>query len=200
MSDGKQKKDDKVKKDDEVKKEVKDTSEETSKKSIDNKKENKDVIHFQLSQSKIMWNSRSRNIVLNAFKQETIGEVNKKKNPEDYADVMNAINLGFLTQIKDDKDVKVFKSKDITAGKRQEDMHEKISKSYNTDEYLKMRQDILLPKIEKIDDPRLMIQLIRNEKLGKNETGVERQIVIDALNTRLTKIDKQGMFEYDGTL
>jgi len=164
------------------------------------KKTEKDTLRFQLKSNKPMWNSPSGNIKLSAFRQETGGTVSKKSSPEDFNAVQNAIRLDLLEEVPEGKEFIKFESKNLTAGASQAEKEAKVKKDYNTDEYLNMKQDEVLPKVRDIEDPKLLIALIQAEKKGKNESNVERPNVLTALRERLNAIDKQGIFEYEGEI
>lgn len=157
-----------------------------------------DIIRFQLAEDKLMWNSPSNSIRLNAFLQETGGEVNSKKSPEDYEAVLTALKYGILTRVEEGEEFIKFKSKDITAGNKDIFKEASEKKIYKTQELLNMRTEQILPEIAKIKDPNFLIRLKQDEKKGLNETKVPRKVIEDAIQEKLDKLSINGMFPYDG--
>lgn len=197
MTDSKQSKQDEA----QVQPQEEPKAEETPKESTasKDKETGRKTIRFQLRDNKLMWNSKSGNIKLSAFKQETGGKVDSKKNPDDYADVRNAIRLEILEEL-DEGDFRQFESKNLTAGVAQAEREAKIAKSYSTEEVLNLKQEDAIVKVDEITDPRHIIALIQAEKQGKNETNVERPNVLNKLRGRLKEVDTQGLFEFEGEL
>lgn len=156
-------------------------------------------IRFQLRSNKLIWESPSGNIKLNALKQSIGGEVSAK-DVDDYNAVRRAIQLQILEKVNDKDKFREFEEKELTTGSKEAERLQQIKKKYNTEDLLSKRQDDVLKEIDEIKDPHYLIALIQNEKAGKNETKVERRIVTDALRNKLNDIDQQGIYEFEGDI
>jgi hypothetical protein len=173
-------------------KETKDSKSKSSKK--DNKKGNElvqpdlKVIHFKLGEKALKFETPDKKISLNRFTNTKTGSVSSD-NFIAFNMVITALHAGVLIQIedgeKDDSKDDIIDLNNVAADKNK-------LKSDAATFLKKLKKDLLLERIDKISDPKLIAVMIELESFGKNMSKRKREDIIISLKERLEVVQKDA--------